>query len=189
MTLKLHNFAELELLLDPAAFDARLKGNIKRATTRIGLDAERQIKEDITGGKFDKNSPITTAIKGSSRPLVDTGELFKAINSQVLAWDEVVVGVLRSKKVTGKDGKADDLLNIAAVLHEGATITVTQKMRNFFAAMARKHPGKYRPLRASTKAIIIPRRPFLESAVTKAQQDRYRSMWEQAIETTFHGLG
>lgn len=193
MALKTEGFEELAKLLDPASFQARLINRVGKATERVGLDAEREIKEDIAGGNFAKNSPITVAMKGSSRPLVDKGDLLKAINSRVLKWDQAVVGVLRSKQKRDsggrfKKGGGDNILNIAAVLHEGATITVTDRMRRYIAALSRETNGQTKPLRASTRVIVIPRRPFLESSIKDSQLLRYKDMWEKAVDEALGDL-
>lgn len=193
MALKTEGFEELAKLLDPASFQARLISKVGKATARVGLDAEREIKEDIAGGNFAKNSPITVAMKGSSRPLVDKGDLLKAINSRVLKWDQAVVGVLRSKQKRDsggrfKKGGGDNILNIAAVLHEGATITVTDRMRRYIAALSRETNGQTKPLRASTRVIVIPRRPFLESSIKDSQLLRYKDMWEKAVDEALGDL-
>lgn len=192
MTLKMKGFDELQKILDPASFESRLVNKVKRATAKVGLDAEREIKEDIYTGKFQRNAPVTTAIKGSARPLVNTGQLAKSINSKQSDWDRVDVGVLRKGRVrdpdSGRFKKGDnDILNVAAVLHFGATIKVTEKMRNFFAMMSRQKPGEFTPLRQSTKVIVIPPRPFLESAIKKSQLDRYENIWGKAIDEAIAG--
>lgn len=181
-TLELTGFEELKKALDPRAFERRLRREVKRAMVANAQIAEAEVKKDIyAGATFDPNSQRTIAIKGSSRPLVDNGDLVKSVDGQVVKWDLAVIGVLRSKQVKGEDGKTEDIKNIAVIVHEGAVIRVTDKMRAFFAAMSRKHPGKWFPLDPKTTVIVIPPRPFLESAVKKELRPRMKEHWEDAI--------
>jgi len=47
--------------------------------TRIGIKARNDIIQTISKGGFHKNAPSTIASKGSSKPLVDTGDMQRAI--------------------------------------------------------------------------------------------------------------
>lgn len=180
--LELVGFEDLMKALDPRAFQRRLKTQIKKAMIANAKIAEGEVKRDIYAGvAFDPNSQRTIAIKGSGRPLVDKGDLAKAIEGEVVRWDLAVIGVLRSKEVTGEDGKTKDVKNVAAIVHEGAVVKVTDKMRAFFGAMSRKYPGKWFPLADSTTVIIIPPRRFLMSAVKKSLQPRMKARWEEAV--------
>lgn len=185
VNLKLEGFDELQDKLDDKKFRKRLKKNVRIAQKRNALAAEGLIKRAIFEGKeFDANSAITIAIKGSNRPLVDTGGLVASINHAVPKWDIAFIGVLKSRQQTGEDGRKYDLLNVAFIMHEGASIKVTQKMRNFFALMARENPGKWFPIKPGTKVITIPRRPFLEMAVTEGAEKLYRKQWNEAIQAS-----
>lgn len=64
-----------------------LSGDIKGALTNIGYIAEEIIDDAFKSsgfGAWPANSPITTAKKGSSKPLIDTGQLRRAITSKVV---------------------------------------------------------------------------------------------------------
>ena len=86
------------------------------------------------------NSPLTVLIKGSSRPLVDRGDLRLGITTEVgLHRKEIfgAVGVLRTRRT--KDGKR--LFNVAVALHNGFTIKVTPAVRAAVFAELRKRRG------------------------------------------------
>jgi hypothetical protein len=174
-------------------FPKRFKRNVSKGTKRNALLAEAAIKLDINAGKFTANSSMTKTLKGSSRPLVDSGELVKSINGVPLKWDEFIVGVLKSRNIRDPDtGAIKDILQIASVLHNGAVITVTQKMRDFFGAMHSKSlkgetTKPWMPIRASTQAIVIPKRPFLESAVNTKRREIYKKNWQAAIDKSMRG--
>lgn len=64
------------------------QGNVKGFFAKIGIKAEAIIQEAFETGGFGqwaKNKPSTIAAKGSSAPLIDTGELRKAITSEVIS--------------------------------------------------------------------------------------------------------
>lgn len=189
--LVLEGFDEFKDRVDPKKFDKRIRRRVELATKKNALVAEGAIKRAINSGQFDRNSVITIAMKGSSRPLVDTGALVASINHDVPKWDVAFIGVLRSRKVPRKGkgkARAYDILNVAFVLHEGASIKVTPKMRRFFAAMARENPGQWFPIRKGTSVIQIPRRPFLEAAFEDSRLAlKYRRNWEDAVQRALSG--
>jgi hypothetical protein len=175
-------------MLDKSTFPRRLRKHVRRATKKNALLAEGAIKTAISAGKFAPNASMTQAIKGSAKPLVDTGQLFKSINGEISDWDEARVGVLKNQTRRDKDsGEVKDLVQIATILHNGAVVDVSDKMRRFFAAMFRKHQKgevrrPWRPIKATTRVIVIPKRPFLLSAFTHKMNRRYKEIWEVAVD-------
>lgn len=88
-----------------------------------------------------KNSPLTIMVKGSSRPLVDRGDLRNSINWRTHDQGDMVfggVGVLRTRKT--RNGKP--LFSVATALHEGFVVKVTPKVRAAVFAEMRKRRGK-----------------------------------------------
>lgn len=185
--LDLSGFDKLKKKLD-GKFDKRFRKNVKIAQKRNGLIGAGAIKEAIHAGDvFAPNSPVTIGIKGSSRPLFGEAAgsgLVASITHIVPKWDLAFIGVIRSRSVTSKDGRKYDLLNVAFIMHEGASVKVTQKMRNFFAVMSREEPGKWFPLNPSTKVISIPGRPFLRIAIAEAVEKLYVRQWNEAIQAS-----
>jgi len=60
---------------------------LTRAVKILGVAAEAWVKMGFTNGGFGKwaaNAPYTIRMKGSSSPLVDTGQLARAISSDVV---------------------------------------------------------------------------------------------------------
>jgi hypothetical protein len=57
------------------------KGRQNLATTynRIGLVVSGYMKDNLTNGNWKPNSPLTVFLKGSSKPLIDTGQMRQAI--------------------------------------------------------------------------------------------------------------
>ena len=69
------------------AFQRRLMRNIHRATQLNAMAAVKTMRGLIRGGSFARNAALTIAIKGSSKPLVDGGDLFQSISWQELGLD------------------------------------------------------------------------------------------------------
>ena len=51
----------------------------KQALESLGLFMEDKIKKSITTGKWAPNAPRTIAEKGSSRPLIDSGQMRNSV--------------------------------------------------------------------------------------------------------------
>lgn len=201
----------LEKLLDDKAFNKKLAHNIKRANKLNGLAAQRAIRQGIKAGGFAPNAALTVAIKGSSKPLVDTGAgLFQAITVEEVDPLSTFIGV----KI------AHDLYDVAVTLHDGVTIEVTPAMRRLFWVLWKasvgdidpakldgrarelwdrfpgnnpagrdskgrfvaKDRGLWKPISEDTKAIIIPPRPFIRQAFAKADlKAKIAANWEAAV--------
>ena len=170
-------------------FSVELKKNLAKATKLNAMYLRKHIRKQLRSGMKPPNAPLTVAVKGSSKPGIDKGELFKAITYKVLTPYTAEVGVL----------KGDKNANIAIAFHEGATIPVTPAMRGLFAALASASQGKathlgpraqelfgryksWKPLLPSTTHIKIPGRPFIKQALEDplAKMKIYGN-WHQAL--------
>ena len=159
----------LEGMLNPS----KIAEGIKRAAERVGNYGASAVKKGIVsgspGGKtFTPLSSFTKARKGSSKPLIDHGDLVGSVTYQVIDANNVFVGVKKGKEV-----------NIAAVHEFGCTIKVTPKMRAYL-----HRQGLH--LKASTQYINIPPRPFLRPVL---QSDEFKAkvaeIYIEAIEEIF----
>ena len=56
---------------------------ISQATELVGMQMKSDISSTLTNGPWTPNSAVTIAKKGSSRPLIDTGELRASITYRV----------------------------------------------------------------------------------------------------------
>ena len=167
---------KLKAMLTPGKIDANLKIQVGRATRLNGKLAAREIRKTMKKGGFEGNSPLTKFIKGSNKPLVDKGNIFKSITSVVLTPFTAEVGFIRGSTNA----------NVGIVIHEGAIIKVTPAMRGMFAALASVSDGSASPaslsgrakelwerrpksgwkaLKPSTTAIKIPARPFIKKTM------------------------
>lgn len=66
-------------------FVALLKGsiNVETALKRLGEMAKSHMQQKIRSGPFQELKPETIARKGSSRPLIDTGNLIQSITYEI----------------------------------------------------------------------------------------------------------
>ena len=153
---------------------AKIAEGMRQAAARVGNYGASEVKKGIVsgspGGKtFKPNSPLTIARKGSSKPLIDKGDLVGSITYQIIDSDNVFIGVKKGKEA-----------NIAAVHEFGCTIKVTPKMRAYL-----HHQGVH--LKPSTQMIYIPARPFLRPVLDSSDfRAKVAEIYIQAIERIFH---
>jgi hypothetical protein len=156
-------------------FDKRLKRNCKVALMRAGILIEGMIKDRIISGRdMAKLHGFTIDEKGSSKPLIDGGDLLGSVGYRFVERDAVFVGVHR---------KAEDGTDIAE-LHEreeGVRIKVTPKMRAYLHAR-----GLH--LKRSTTEIFIPGRPYLKPAFRDFRaKGHMRGLFGKAVTKTLKG--
>ena len=137
----------------------RIQSKLKRAHSAAGVYAASAVKKGIRSGApggeaFEPLSAFTVASKGSSKPLINHGDLIGSITHENLSDLRVFVGV--KKNTTGRDGR--DIVRIAAVHEFGCTIPVTSKMRGFLG-----YKGLH--LKKTTMYIHIPERSFLRATI------------------------
>lgn len=78
----------VKFLQSKKAKDLVENADFETLLTLIGFKAEEIIDEAFTSsgfGKWKPNSPVTIKRKGSSRPLIDTSELRRAVSSEVVS--------------------------------------------------------------------------------------------------------
>jgi hypothetical protein len=187
--------------LDPARVKAAIHKEVAKANARIGLKGRALVVKSIRARDYAPNSPITIAIKGSSAPLVDKGDLIQSITYSVPEWYRLRIGVLKQTPAQ---------LNIARILHEGAVIDVRKhpKVRAAVMAQVAKKLGEKR--RGASKKVtteaaaqlatsrsrpaghlwIIPGRPFLRRPLTSPAMKRIaREEWRIAVRKALGGAG
>lgn len=110
--------------LDPTVWNATLRKHVVKAHRLVGLAWQTSARRAIRREDYAPNSPITIILKGSSTPLVADGDLFQGLSYQVASGGGSATTTLRLGVVRGRAGMNDDRINVAHVLHEGATIDV-----------------------------------------------------------------
>lgn len=188
---------KMALMLDPKYVKIQSRKYIRIATAINAKKAEAMIRQNIVKGVPPSNKALTIMIKGSSKPLVGTGEgLFQAVTSKVTKYNHAHVGIFKS----------DESFNIARAIHEGATIKVTKKMRGLFwllwlvskgkipssslsgraADLWNLSPGGWKPILKTTQAILIPPRPFVTQVFRDPKLHAFcQANWHAAIAKVF----
>lgn len=171
-----------------------------RTYRRLGLILSARMRRKIRGGVPPKNSPLTIALKGSSKPLADKGRLFKSIT-----WKIEGTGTTRQLRV-GVIRTDDEGANVAKIVHEGARIVVTPKMSRLFSLVSSYTLGRPTPtlhgraLELATRAkgvvypmrvgsvIVIPPRPFARMVLTDpATPKDVRRVFLEELDRAFKG--
>lgn len=169
---KTGDWKRLLRMLDPNVFRPILEKHVGPAVGRAGHLVQGRVRKAIKEGMTPPNAALTILIKKTSKPLVAGGDLIQSVTVDQQTWNSCFVGVLRT----------DKNFNVARIVHNGATVVVTDRMRAMFELLwlvgqGRMNPGKlrgraaelwaqapgsfWRPLKDTTKAIVIPPRPFL----------------------------
>lgn len=198
-TIKFHGFKKIEHALDDKRFSTVLRAHIRKANVKIGLHARKTVRDVVKSSILTKNRPLTIAIKGSEKSMVDRGDFWQSLTYKVISDLQVFVGVLQQSAE----------YNIAKVLHDGVVIPVTPQMRGLFWALwqvsigampksnlsergqelIEQMPEGWKPLKDSTTAIIIPSRPFIRIAFENKSLEAYaRQMWSSATAAAFKEL-
>lgn len=169
----------------------------KRALDQV---ARFMVSEIVDRGTFAANQPLTVSIKGGSTPLRDTRKkLLNSITTKNVNQYSVFIGI----------SKSSDFYTQALVIHSGAAIRVTPRMRAMFRVLwlvskgsmpasrlggrAKelwdRKPGGWLPLKDSTTAIKIKARPFMDEAFgsARAKNEAYERFMV-AIDQTFNEI-
>lgn len=156
-------------------YDKSIMKNCTIALLKAGLKLESIIKNRILDSKG--MSPLhgfTIEQKGSSKPLIDEGDLLGSVGYRFLKKDIIFVGVHR---------KADDGTDIAKI-HEreqGTKIKVTPKMRAYLHAR-----GFH--LKPETDELFIPGRPFIKPSYQDFKEKGIaKELFSEAVEKTLKG--
>jgi len=175
------NWKKFEMALNPKHFQAIADQQMHIAIKLSCLIVVAKIRETIKEGNFATNAPLTALIKGDSKPLIGYragAQLFGSVTHYVSKL-EGFVGVMKNDAEYG----------IAITIHQGTEIKVTDKMRGMFLALWQvsqgkmdpneltgavrelydQMPNKWLPLKKSTKAIVIPARPFIYDTFDKPE--------------------
>lgn len=181
--------------LGAAELQANFRKRMRVATAQNALMVQAEARRLIQAGAYARNAALTAAIKGSSKPLADKGDLFKSITHFVEDDFTAYVGVMRT----------DDRYDLAVALHDGFEVSVTPAMRGMFfilwqastgAVSSDKLTGRaaelferyqdWLPLKASTTTIVTPPRPFIEAAFqSSGVRKKAEANWNLALKQVF----
>jgi len=167
------------------------------------------VRQEIKAGIPPRNAELTARTKSKGRrkttkPIVGTpgADLWNAIGWSLEDWNFAFVGVKRTSAE----------FNIAEIVNNGATIRVTERMRHMFRVLAwasksktmvphlegralelweagGRWKTKWKPLKASTQAIIIPKRPFFRYAFRDPKlKNIVRENWSRSVQNAMKEL-
>ena len=110
---------------------ARMREMLGQAGKKVGLAGVAAVKKGIVSGapggqRFQPILSFTAEAKGSTKPLIDHGDLVGSITHETPDINTVWIGV--KKASAGRNG---NMANIAAVHEFGCTIRVTPRMRAY----------------------------------------------------------
>lgn len=149
-------------------FGVKEQGEIRRALRSMAKAFVTIVKLRIRAGKYEKNAHLTKMFKRSRRPLIDSGQLVRAIGY----WDlpspilepAVFAGINRAQTRYQFSGILPfrtkgftSMYDLAITLHQGRIIKVKPGMRAHFLRWGMK---------LKKNAIIIPPRPFIRQPAT-----------------------
>jgi hypothetical protein len=211
---EIDGFDRLAAVLRPELMERLMKRHIGRATGQNAAYLAKMMRMTIrnkgsglSGAAINlaapgaaanliaDNRPLTINIKGSSKPLVDSGDLFQSITYEKIDTYTAFAGVLRES----------DGFSVAQIVHDGVKLPVTPQMRGMFILLSRATAGKFDParltgraaalwsrsevwfpLKPSTTMIQVTGRPFVTLTMRDPRvQAKMRDNWEYALATVF----
>jgi len=190
------DWAKFLRFLEPKRARREFRKKVRREMRRQVELLRRDVVGYIDGERHGvPNSPLTVLIKGSSRPLVDRGDLRAGIRTGVSAKGSNAVavrlrgavGVLRTARNAGGRG----LVDVAVSLHEGFVIRVTEKVRAaVFAELRKRRGGKVRfegKGGEGARTWRVRGRPFLREPF-EAAVPRIELAFGESVKATLNGL-
>lgn len=167
-------------------FEGTLAREIERATEISAIKVRDEIRTRIDDRKYEPNAPRTLILKNDPEGLPLAGKtqsgaaLLKSLAYVLLPPFAAIIGVNRFARWKGR-------VNVAQIVHDGITIKVTPKMRQYFKFLAFKYSDLgFKPLHPRTTRIVIPPRPFIGDVMDdKGVQAEVRKRWEEAVDNAF----
>ena len=134
---------------------------VKTVVKKAGVNLRNEIVKKIHSNIPPPNAPSTIKAKKSSKTLIDTGEMWRSVDTQVIQEDEstidVASGIFES-----------EIVKYAIANEYGSVRTVTTKNKDNKDEM---HQG--------FSVIVIPERSFMRSAYDQNIEDLINSMSEE----------
>ncbi|MGB0685410.1 MAG: hypothetical protein ACPGQD_04380 [Planctomycetota bacterium] len=171
-------WSKLRKMLDPRRVRRDLKKNLRRAHHRVGQKFVQMVKDKLSSSEgIVGNAPLTIALKGSSKPLINHGDLFGSVTYNVPRFHTLRIGVSSRMLPSGR--------TLAEVLHNGATIPVTTAMRRAVAARLRERGNVVLPSVGGKQFWHIPARPFLRDVFESSEFIEFaQRQYEAAVAKT-----
>ena len=134
---------------------------VKQVVKKAGINLRNEIVKKIHSNIPPPNAPSTIKAKGSSKTLIDTGEMWRSVDTQVIQEDESTIDVASGIF-------EPEIVKYAIANEYGSVRTVTTKNKDNKDEM---HQG--------FSVIVIPERSFMRSAYDQNIEDLINSMSEE----------
>ena len=134
---------------------------VKSVVKKAGINLRNEIVKKIHSNIPPPNAPSTIKAKGSSKTLIDTGEMWRSVDTQVIQEDESTIDVASGIF-------EPEIVKYAIANEYGSVRTVTTKNKDNKDEM---HQG--------FSVIVIPERSFMRSAYDQNIEDLINSMSEE----------
>lgn len=131
---------------------------VKTVVKKAGVNLRNEIVKKIHSNIPPPNAPSTIKAKGSSKTLIDTGEMWRSIDTQIIQEDESTIDVASGIF-------EPEIVKYAIANEYGSVRTVTTKNKDNKDEM---HQG--------FSVIVIPERSFMRSAYDENIEDIYEKM-------------
>lgn len=77
------NISNYRNLVENAVYDVLGGDDAELALTKVGMQMQNDIKDNIRNGDWTPNAPSTIERKGSSKPLIDKGKMLGSIHFEI----------------------------------------------------------------------------------------------------------
>lgn len=134
---------------------------VKTVVKKAGVNLRNEIVKKIHSNIPPPNAPSTIKAKKSSKTLIDTGEMWRSVDTQVIQEDESTIDVASGIF-------EPEIVKYAIANEYGSVRTVTTKNKDNKDEM---HQG--------FSVIVIPERSFMRSAYDQNIEDLINSMSEE----------
>ena len=131
---------------------------VKTVVKKAGVNLRNEIVKKIHSNIPPPNAPSTIKAKKSSKTLIDTGEMWRSVDTQVIQEDESTIDVASGIF-------EEEIVKYAIANEYGSVRTVTTKNKDNKDEM---HQG--------FSVIVIPERSFMRSAYDQNIEDIYEKM-------------
>lgn len=189
MTITFKNTKKFEKFLSPAHMKI-LREEVHKATaTNLAVVQDAIVDRIMKRGRKTKNAPLTLALKDTKIPLMDTGQMAKAVEAELQDSFNGVVGFL-------KDQKSSHGLKMSVVvpgLEQGFTVRITPAMRRLlFLKMRQAGIADSAPDKKSTRGAVlrIPPRPFITPVFNSRKiRAQLQKNWKLAVRRAYARMG
>lgn len=163
-----------------------LKEEVARGTARSCAMIIDEIEQKILKGKFKKNAPFTELMKGDNKPLIDTADMIRSLQTVLIDPFNAKAGFLKNTRTS----HGSRLYPTIKKLEQGFMMRITPNMRNFMLAKMQEKGIALDPTAKGKGRIVVPARPFITPILKSVKvQKIVIGNWEKAIYKAYKRMG